>query len=402
MTVSRDRRRTADSGRRASRRATWETTGRALRPSQRRTRRAPRAAHPDEDHRGGRHQRLSARSRDGQSRRSSTFSDGRAITARSPTNTTGRCITSGCASSTSITCSRVCTSDFGMPERLELVVVGAHERLRARRGSRRGCARAWRGRAACRGSAPRRVDAPLLEDLERAARLRARLVVEHLTRVPCTAAASKRRYSVRDDVDGAERAQVRRRPLHVEQARRRRGAAARPSPSTRPSTRRSPGGTSTRPRTTGRCAGRTARRRARRPATPPRCAPNPARAAACTRPRTTRRSSRADGPGRAHAAHHRLERGVDPHLEARDRAPQRPAHVEAVERDHPAGIGRPPRERPPARHREQPAPVRVEHGARLEVAAHRDDLVGPAAASAAGKSHGARRRLDGHRPSCLR
>ena len=93
-------------------------------------------------------------------------------------------MTSGCASSTSITCSRVVHVGLREAELLELVVVGAHERAAARRGSRRGCARASPGRAACRGSARRRsVDAALLEDLERAPRLGARLVVEdrHVT-----------------------------------------------------------------------------------------------------------------------------------------------------------------------------------------------------------------------------
>ena len=69
---------------------------RAVRPPQRGPRRTPRTSDPDEDHRHRRPRRLAVGHHRDQSRRSSTFSDGRAMTARSPTNTTGRSITSGC------------------------------------------------------------------------------------------------------------------------------------------------------------------------------------------------------------------------------------------------------------------------------------------------------------------
>ena len=102
-----------------------------------------------------------AHKHDAQSRRSSTFSDGRAITARSPTNTTGRCITSGCCEQhVDHLLARRARRPSVMPERLELRRRRCAPAPAARRGSRRGCARASRGRAACRGSARRRGSTP--------------------------------------------------------------------------------------------------------------------------------------------------------------------------------------------------------------------------------------------------
>ena len=96
------------------------------------------------------------------------------------------------------------------------------------------------------------------------------------------------------------------------------------------------------------------------------------------------------------------ERGVDADLEAADRAAQRAAAVEAVERDDPARIGRPPRERAPGVHREQSPAVRREQRARLEIGADRDDLVVAGRRVGVGEVPDARRRFDRHlgsRPS---
>jgi hypothetical protein len=72
---------------------------------------------------------------------------------------------------------------------------------------------------------------------------------------------------------------------------------------------------------------------------------------------------------------HRVERAVDPDLIATARLAQRPGHTEPVERDDPAGIGRPPSEELTVSHvhREQPRPIRVQQRARLEVTADGDD-----------------------------
>jgi hypothetical protein len=77
------------------------------------------------------------------------------------------------------------------------------------------------------------------------------------------------------------------------------------------------------------------------------------------------------------AAHHVLERGVDAHLEPLDRPAQRPADVHTVEGYDPAGIGRPPPDRPcrAESHREQARAVRREQRAGLEVGADPGDLV---------------------------
>ncbi len=70
-----------------------------------------------------------------------------------------------------------------------------------------------------------------------------------------------------------------------------------------------------------------------------------------------------------------VEGRVDPHLVPGARAAQRPAHLQAVERQHPARVGRPPRHgaRPTQGHREQAAAVGGEQGAWLEVGADPDD-----------------------------
>ena len=97
------------------------------------------------------------------------------------------------------------------------------------------------------------------------------------------------------------------------------------------------------------------------------------------------------------AVHHVDEGRIHAELEAVDGAPQRAAPMEAVERDDPARVGRPPREHPPCVHGEQSAPVRREQSAGLEVGAHRDDLVGPGRGIHLGKVPDARRRLDRQR-----
>ena len=121
-------------------------------------------------------------------------------------------------------------------------------------------------------------------------------------------------------VDRAQRAQVRRRPLHVEQRAHRRGGAARPWPSTRPSTRRSPRWNIDSPANNPPM---------RSPYSPPTSSPSRHTSTLCAQPSSCSRvyASTNDSSiqpcgrrGSAHAAHHRLERGVDPDLEARDRA----------------------------------------------------------------------------------
>ena len=77
------------------------------------------------------------------------------------------------------------------------------------------------------------------------------------------------------------------------------------------------------------------------------------------------------------AAYHRLERWFDAHLEARDRAAQRAAAVEAVERDHTARSGDHQASTPSTRIGNRPAPVCIEHRARLEVTPDRNHVVGP-------------------------
>jgi hypothetical protein len=76
---------------------------------------------------------------------------------------------------------------------------------------------------------------------------------------------------------------------------------------------------------------------------------------------------------------HRLERLVDGHPVAGARSPQRPTHAQAVERDDPARVRRPPRQhvRAPGahRHREQPGAVRGEDRVGLEIGADPDDAV---------------------------
>ena len=104
-------------------------------------------------------------------------------------------------------------------------------------------------------------------------------------------------------------------------------------------------------------------------------------------------------PGRLGARPHDVrERAVDRDGEPPAGAAQRPALVEAVEREDPARVGRPPRDRsaPADAHREQTAAVRGEQRARLQVGADTDDLrlVGGVGRR---QQPGRRRRLDGHR-----
>ena len=141
----------------------------------------------------------------------------------------------------------------------------------------------------------------------------------------------------------------------------------------------SPGGTSTPRRTGRRSRRRTARRPAARRARPRPSAPSPARAGA----RYAAPDVAVDpAAGRARVGagvDHLGEGGVDPDLEAPHRPAQRAGHHAARPAAGPRGrtgqnqhIGSP---RPPRRHREQPAPVRRQQGARLEVGAHRDQVV---------------------------
>ena len=146
----------------------------------------------------------------------------------------------------------------------------------------------------------------------------------------------------------AERCEVLGRPLHVEEAIRRVAAQlrrrGRPA---RPSTRRSAGGTSTRPANRPPMRDAVERRRpARRRPTPRRCAPTPARAGARRRPGSRGVIQPPGRSGSAHASTTACERGVDPHLVASAGAPERAAHREAVEREDPPRVGRPPRHRP--------------------------------------------------------
>ena len=94
-----------------------------------------------------------------------------------------------------------------------------------------------------------------------------------------------------------------------------------------------------------------------------------------------------------HVARTRCRRGS---RNAGSRARNDRLHVEAVERDDAARIGRPPREHAVGAHREEPAPVRVEHRARLEIATDRDHLVA-SPRRRIGKLPTRRRRLDRHR-----
>src|SRR5262249_50683486 len=77
------------------------------------------------------------------------------------------------------------------------------------------------------------------------------------------------------------------------------------------------------------------------------------------------------------AAYDVVERGVDGHRVARARPPQRTAHVERVEGDHTARIGRPPRNGTTTAnpHREEPAAIRGEQRPRPEIGPDPYDLV---------------------------
>ena len=338
---------------------------------------------------------------DDQSSRSSTFSDGRAITARSPTNTTGRSITSGCASSTSITCSRVCHVGLGDPERLELVVVGADERLRLV-GDRV-------EDALERRPVGRRVEVAHDVVARRRAPRGSRARPATSSTTDCgrsvTSAHAVERYR---RPPGQPPAGTRPRARRPRRACRRCGVVHCTSNSAAPSSRSS--STVAQHATFDASVTRwnidspansppmrsavEPARRARRRATPRRCAPSPARAAACTRRRTSRRSSRAAGAGRR-TPRITVSNAVSTRISKRaSDAAQRPADVEPVERDHPARIGRPPREQ---RRRRASGTGRARYAASTVPGSRSPPTATirrrrPAAGS--GRSHRRRRRLD--------
>ena len=84
------------------------------------------------------------------------------------------------------------------------------------------------------------------------------------------------------------------------------------------------------------------------------------------------------GPPRVGAGgNHLLEGGAEADIIAPTGALERPAHDQAVQRDHPARVGRPPGDGAARRHREQAATVRGEEAAGLQVGTDADDFPGP-------------------------
>ena len=104
------------------------------------------------------------------------------------------------------------------------------------------------------------------------------------------------------------------------------------------------------------------------------------------------------GSGRIRASgNDRVEGGVDPELEATHRSSQRTAHVQVVELQNPARVGRPPGQFALGldRHREHAAAVRGEDRSRFVVGADADQsvLIGVGVEREAPRT---RRGLDGH------
>ena len=196
--------------------------------------------------------------------------------------------------------------------------------------------------------------------------------------------------------DRAQRLEVRRHPLDVEQRRRRRPAAARRVRAAPPSTRPSRDGTSTPPRRARRSRRRTGRRRARRRATSRRCGPSRARAAGVGL--HERLVDPAVRTGRVGARAHHRSNAVSTGSSNRRRCFGAATATRASRRAGSRHAGRATTTRSgrrPEPHREQPGAVRREHRARLEVRADAADL--PLVRRLRrGKRPRRRRRLDRH------
>ena len=123
------------------------------------------------------------------------------------------------------------------------------------------------------------------------------------------------------------------------------------------------------------------------PYSPPASRPSHQASTECTQPRrcSSRYAARIAGSiqpagrrGSAQASMTSADGRVDADLEPAHRPPQRPRDPQAVQGQHPAAYGREPQHRvaaPARRHREQPAPVRLQQRPRREVGTGRHQVV---------------------------